>query len=192
MRHRDLLAAVAKLQPITLEGTFERHCSLRWDELKASAAGGRWGAARAFETLYLGRPRGSVVIEAYRHLVDDELDDTQALASTVLERRIITCRLTTPNILDLRPPAAHGAVGLSERDLHSQVGDYRACQAVGAAAHQLGFAGILAPAATRLGETLVLFATNLPLEHWPTVIDRDIWHGLPADPRVRIPHEDVE
>lgn len=51
MRHRDLLAAIADLEPIHLEGIFERHSSLRWEELKASAAGGRWGAPRAFEVL---------------------------------------------------------------------------------------------------------------------------------------------
>lgn len=183
MRHRDLLAAIADLEPIHVDGTFERHSSLRWEELKASAAGGRWGARRAFEMLYLGRPRDSVVVEAYRHLVDDELDDAQGLAATVLERRIITCQIAVPNVLDLRARTAQAAVGLSDAHLYSAVGDYAACQAVGAAAHQLGLAGIIAPAATRLGETLALFPTNLPVEHWPTVIARDIWRGLPADPR---------
>ena len=65
MKHRDLLAAISDLDPIQVKGTFERHASLRWEELKASAAGGRWGASRAFEVLYLGRPPDSVVIEAY-------------------------------------------------------------------------------------------------------------------------------
>jgi hypothetical protein len=32
--------------------------------------------------LYLGLPRDSVVVEAYRHLVEDELDDATALAAT--------------------------------------------------------------------------------------------------------------
>jgi hypothetical protein len=143
----------------------------------------RWGERRAFEVLYLGRPRDSVVVEAYRHLVDDELDDAQALAATVLERRIITCRVAVPNILDLRQQTAQAAVGLSDTQLCSPVGDYVACHAVGAAAHQLGLVGIIVPAATQLGQTLALFPTNLPVEHWPTVIARDIWHGLPADPR---------
>jgi hypothetical protein len=53
VRHRDLLAAIADLEPIDLQGTFQRHTSLRWEELRASAAGGRWGAPRAFEVLYL-------------------------------------------------------------------------------------------------------------------------------------------
>jgi hypothetical protein len=66
VRHRDLLAAISDLEPIDIRGTFERHSSLRWEELKASAAGGRWGARRAFEVLYHGRPRNSVVVEAYR------------------------------------------------------------------------------------------------------------------------------
>lgn len=42
MRQRDLLAAVARIDSIRVQGTFERHTSLRWDELKPSAAGGRW------------------------------------------------------------------------------------------------------------------------------------------------------
>lgn len=183
MRHRDLLAAIADLEPIQIEGTFERHASLRWDELRASASGGRWGASRAYEVLYLGRPRDSVVAEAYRHLVDDELDDAQQLAASVLERRIITCAVTAPNILDLRSKGSREAVGLPTAQLRSEVGDYLACQAVGAAAHQLGLAGIIAPAATHLGETLALFPANLAVENWPTVTGRDIWRGLPADPR---------
>jgi hypothetical protein len=183
VKHRDLLAAISDLDPIGVRGTFERHTSLRWEELKASAAGGRWGASRAFEVLYLGRPSDSVVIEAYRHLVDDELDDAQALAASVLERRIVTCEVDVPDILDLRPSSAQAALALTDAQLFSDVGDYAACQAIGAAAHQLGLTGLIAPAATKLGETLALFPTNLPIEHWPTVISRDIWHGLPADPR---------
>jgi hypothetical protein len=183
VRHRDLLAAIADLEPIQIEGIFERHASLRWTDLNASASGGRWGAPRAYEVLYLGRPRDSVVIEAYRHLVDDELDDAEQLAASVLERRVITSTVTARNILDLRPSASQEAVGLSDAQLLSEVGDYLACQAVGAAAHQLGLSGIIAPAASHIGETLALFPTNLAVENWPTVIGRDIWHGLPADPR---------
>ncbi len=178
-----MLAAIADLEPVQIDGTFERHASLRWDDLRASAAGGRWGASRAYEVLYLGRPRDSVVVEAYRHLVDDELDNSEQLAASVLERRVITCKVTAPNVLDLRTRAPQEAVGLSDTHLRSEVGDYLDCQAVGAAAHQLGLAGVIAPAATHLGETLALFPANLAVENWPTVIGRDIWHGLPADPR---------
>jgi hypothetical protein len=46
VRQRDLLAAIADLDTIRLKGTFERHTSLRWEELRPSA----------YEVLYLGRP----------------------------------------------------------------------------------------------------------------------------------------
>ena len=156
MRQRDLLAAVARIDPIRVQGAFERHTSLRWEELKPSAAGGRWGARRAYEVLYLGRPRSSVVIEAYRHLVDDELDDTSALATSVLERRIVTCKIDVPKVLDLRESTTRAALSLTDMQLFSEVGDYTACQAIGATAHQLGLAGLIAPAASRRGETLAL------------------------------------
>jgi len=183
VRQRDLLAAIADLDTIRLRGTFERHTSLRWEELRPSAAGGRWGARRAYEVLYLGRPRSSVVIEAYRHLVDDELDDTGGLAANILERRIVACKVDVPNILDLRSHSVRNAVSLTDAQLRSDVGDYAACQAVGAAAHQLGLAGLIAPAASGQGETLALLTANLPAEQWPKVTKRDIWRGLPPDPR---------
>ena len=183
MRHRDLLAALSALEPTRVTGTFERHMSLRWDDLRASAAGGRWGAPRTFEVLYLGRPPSSVIVEAYRHLVEDELDAPEELRASVLERRLVRYAVDVPNIVDLRPPATQQALALSHAELISPVGDYKTCQATGAAAHQLGLAGILAPAATGLGETLALYPTNLPVDRWPEVVSRDIWHGLPPDPR---------
>ena len=162
---------------------FQRHCSQRWDGLRASAAGGRWGARAAFEVLYLGRPPESIIVEAYHHLVEDELDEPAALAATVVECRRFTLEVAVGNVLDLRPNASRQQLALSEHTLRSHVGDYARCQAIGAAAHQLGLNGILAPAATGLGETLALYPENLPVEDWPVVTDTDIWHQLPADPR---------
>jgi hypothetical protein len=182
VNHRELLIALADLAPIRVQGRFERHVSLKWEELMPSAAGGRWGAPRSFEVLYLGRPRESVAAEAYRHLVDDEMDSPD-MAAQVLERRIITCEVDAPGILDFRSEAVQAAIGLAEDDLTSEVGNYATCQQVAAAAHQLQANGLLAPAATGLGETLALFPTNLPAENWPVVIQRGIWHGLPPDPR---------
>lgn len=43
--------------------------------------------------------------------------------------------------------------------------------------------GILAPAATGVGETLALFERRLPAEEQPELIDIATWDGLPADPR---------
>lgn len=183
MRQQDLLAAISKLQSVRVEGRFERHTSLRWEELKGSAAGGRWGTRRAFEVLYLGRPHDSVVVEAYRHLLEDELDDPQALAATVLERRLMTIEVNVPNVLDLRGDANRTTLDLSDGQLFSDVGDYRACQAVGAAAYAAGLAGLIAPAATGMGETLGLFPANLASTDSLKVTKSEIWRGLPPDPR---------
>jgi hypothetical protein len=183
VRHSYLLAAISDLEPIEARGSFQRHCSLRWDGLRPSAAGGRWGERGAFEVLYLGRPAESVIVEAYRHLVDDDIDHSAELAATVVERRLYTMDVAVPNMLDLRPMTARQRVGLTDDQLRSDIDDYTPCQAVAAAAHQLGLGGILAPAATGLGETLALFALNVSHLHWPTITHSEIWHGLPADPR---------
>jgi hypothetical protein len=180
--HRQLLEALAELESARLSGEFERHCSLGWEELRPSSAGGRWGAPGAYEVLYLGRPEASVLAEAYRHLVDDELDHPD-LTAQVLERRVIRCAVDAPGILDLRPAAVRERLRLSDDLLTSEVGDYEHCQRIGAAAHQLRACGLIVPSASRLGETLALFTLNLPAEHWPKVEARSIWHGLPPDPR---------
>ncbi len=185
MNHRELMIALADLEPIRLTGRFERHSSLRWEqgsELRGSSAGGRWGAPRAYEVLYLGRPPASVVAEAYRHLVDDELDHPD-LAAQVLERRIVACEVDVPGVIDLRPSAARERLGLTPEIMSSDVGDYDLCQRVGAGAHQLQASGVIAPSASGLGETLALFTLNLPADNWPRILERGIWNGLPPDPR---------
>jgi hypothetical protein len=67
----------------------------------------------------------------------------------------------------------------------SDVGDYAPCHRVAQAAHQLELHGILAPAATGVGETLALFERRLPAEEQPELIEVTTWDGLPADPRPR-------
>ena len=101
----------------------------------------------------------------------------------MVERRLFTLAVAVQTVLDLRPVNARQQIALSDRTLRSQVGDYVQCQAVGAAAHRLGLHGILASAATGLGETLALYPENLPVQAWPVITERDIWRQLPADPR---------
>jgi hypothetical protein len=55
-------------------------------------------------------------------------------AAAVVERRLLTVEVKVPNILDLREDANHAALDSSDAQLCSDVGDYRACQAVAAAA----------------------------------------------------------
>jgi RES domain-containing protein len=177
---RQLAVAVAGAPRASVAATFYRHASFDHEALKGSSAGGRWGPPDLYPVLYLGRPPGSVVGEAYRHLVDDVEGMRPEL---VAPRRFVTCRIAVGNLLDLRTPEAVEAVGLRDDDLYSAPGDDGACQRVGRVAHQLELHGVIAPAATRLGETLALFEQHLTPTELPVLVKEDRWQGLPPDPR---------
>lgn len=89
----------------------------------------------------------------------------------------------SPKCVDLRTAEAQDLVGLDEASLRSEVGDNARCQAVASTAHGLGAHGIVAPAATGLGETLALFTTHLPTSEMPLITSVAIWDRLPPDPR---------
>lgn len=177
---RRLVLVVAEAIRTQVEGRFQRHMSVGHRTLTGSAGGGRWGPAGVYPVLYLGRPTDSVIVEAYRHLVEPVAGMRPDL---VVPRRLIECEVSVSNILDLRGEESQRSIGLNPDDLFSDVGDHGACQRVGQAAHQLGLHGILAPAATGLGETLALFERRLPPDEQPVLLNEVIWNQLPADPR---------
>jgi hypothetical protein len=120
------------------------------------------------------------VVEAYRHLVEP----TEGMRPEMVgPRRLVSCELEVTNVLDLRQAENRETVGLSILDMTSDVGDYEACHRVAQAAHQLELRGIIAPAATGMGETLALFERRLPADEQPVLIDSLTWEGLPPDPR---------
>jgi RES domain-containing protein len=170
-------------------GTWQRHCAIarRDQALNGHSAYGRWGTRDGFPVLYLGRPEDSVIAEAYRHIVDPVLDNDITLH--LAPRAVVTCTVdVVDDVLDLREAVARSATGLSIDLLQSGTDDSRAysqCQEVAAVAHQLGFLGIITPAATRLGETLVLFTSRLQADQRPVRSGEDIiWTRWPSDPRV--------
>jgi RES domain len=120
------------------------------------------------------------VIEAYRHLVDDVEGMTGDLVGP---RRLLTVEVALTNVLDLRVKQNQAAVGLSEKDLFSPIGEYARCQRIGQAAHQLGLHGVIAPAATGLGETLAVFELHLSPGEQPILVAEEEWVHLPEDPR---------
>ncbi len=146
----------------------------------------RWGRDQGFPVLYLGRPADSVVVEAYRHLVDP-VEDAE-IRNHLAPRVLVTAEVSVAEILDLRRAASRIELGLSLRQIQSATDDraaYAACQKVAAAAHQQGFHGIVTPAATQLGETLALFSSRLLPHEVPVVTDEVLWERLPDDPRLQ-------
>lgn len=189
---RKLAQDVAAAPRTTIAGRFERHVSQSWRELTGSNSGGRWGPPGSYSVLYLGRPRESVTVEAYRHLVDP-FADAGMTGEMIAPRRLLVCEVSVTEILDLRTEDAQRRVGLSLDNLLSDVGAYERCQSVGRVAHQLELHGIIAPAATRLGETLALFEQHLPSEELPHLVGEEAWPALPADPRrLRLLRSDEE
>lgn len=189
----DLAARVAQAPRVTVTGQWQRHIDAAYanSALEGHAGNGRWGTKDGFPVLYLGRPLESVIVEAYRHLVDplifDTAEDRARFLATVRPRALVTCNVHVDNLLDLREIDGRSSSGLVLPDLTSDPSDmeaYRRCQEVAQVAHQLRYHGLIAPAATGLGETLVLFTEVLPANQRPTQTEAVVaWTTLPDDPR---------
>lgn len=167
---------VVAVAPSAVEGVFFRHAAPNRDAF-AGGTVGRWGAD--FPVIYLGRPQAAVVVEAYRHLVDD----TGVPARAVKPRVLYTDRVRVAGILDLSVARNLHRVGLRDADLTTPINDHVRCQEIAEAAHQLGYHGILAPAAHRLGQTLAIFR-DVSVPEILTMAGQTAWNGLPADPRL--------
>jgi len=187
----DLPRRVASAATAPVEGLWQRHVAVPYaaTALDGRRGYGRWGTRDGFSVLYLGRPLDSVVVEAYRHLIDPiaEPDMVAVLARNIQPRMLVTAAVAVTNVLDLREPATRVGVGLTLDVLQSSTADreaYAACQRVAQVAHQLNLHGLIAPAASKLGETLALFMDLLPAEQRPMRDETDqVWTHLPADPR---------
>ncbi|BBZ51690.1 RES family NAD+ phosphorylase [Mycobacterium heidelbergense] len=184
-----LPARLAQASLSTVDGIWQRHVPAKYTDtaLVGRATVGRWGTEGGFPLLYLGKPTDSVVVEAYRHLIDP-IAEPDGPVPGIRPRVLVTCELSVADILDLRLARNRSLARLSRQQLQSEPYDraaYAACQDVSAAAHQLGYHGLVAPAATRMGETLVLFTDLLAESEQPIRVSDEAWFELPADPRKR-------
>lgn len=186
-----LADAVAGQDSVTVTGSWQRHLPARFlaTAMEGRQSYSRWGRDPGFPVLYLGRPTNSVVVEAYRHLVDP-VEDPEIL-NHLAPRVLVTADVDVTEILDLRSSTARVDLGLNLSQIQSSTDDraaYSACQEVAAAAHQQGFHGVVAPAATQFGQTLALFGDRLPAAEVPKRSDEILWDRLPADPRGHANH----
>lgn len=182
--NRDIANAIAGTTLVSARGTFFRHAWHGVKELKGSRGGGRWGPEHGFPVIYLGQPESSVVVEAYRRLVDP----AEGMRGDLVGPRVLlTVEVDVDHLLDLRYPAHRAALSLDDDALR---GPWPPCVRVARAAHQLGLHGIVAPAATEFGITLALFEQHLPPDQTPVITDRETWPHLPPDPRTSAQRQD--
>ncbi len=182
----SLAVRVAAVPVTTVMGVWLRHAFAAYPEraLEGRVYDGRWSTKPGYPVLYLGQPLDSVIVEAYRHLVDPVEDP--ALLAQIHPRILVTAAVNVSNVLDLRTAGARATAGLTLDDLQSGVDEYAPCQQVSQVAHQLRRHGVLAPAATGRGETLTLFTdlTDAAGERPIRSSDDVLWETLPPDPRV--------
>jgi RES domain len=184
----SLPARLSQATPIDIDGIWQRHVAARFADtaLVGRSAGGRWGTEGSYPVLYLGKPTESVAVEAYRHLVDPVIADGGPMPP-IRPRALITCEVAVTEIFDLRSAANRALAELTLAQLQSETSDraaYAACQNVSAAAHQLGYHGVIGPAATKMGETLALFTDLLTTAEQPLLTATEMWVQLPPDPRI--------
>ncbi|MBB1052530.1 MULTISPECIES: RES family NAD+ phosphorylase [unclassified Dietzia] len=184
----SLANRLAGQSPVRIAGEWHRHLPARFSDraMEGRTSYSRWGRDRGFPVLYLGRPTDSVIVEAYRHLVDPVVDDPD-IRHHLAPRAMVTAKVDVGDVLDLRSASARAEVGLALRQMQSGTEDrhaYTACQEVAAAAHQQGFHGLVAPAATQRGETLALFSDRLAESELPVIIETSPWNTFPDDPRL--------
>src|SRR5680860_1875470 len=98
----SLANAIAGQEPVTITGSWQRHLPARVLDraMEGRHAYSRWGRDPGFPVLYLGRPGDSVVVEAYRHLVDPVEDPD--IAKHLAPRVLVTAEVSVTEVLDLR------------------------------------------------------------------------------------------
>jgi RES domain-containing protein len=171
---RKLLTRVDAVGSAAISAEAFRHIAKDRHPLSGAGArlhGGRWNPPESFSTLYLALQRDTVVAEFYR------LAARQGRApEDFLPRQMHRYEVTLAAALDLRPAAARESLGLTEDVLHAL--DASRCQEIGAAAHYLGFEGIIAPSATGNGTVLAVFFESLRAESNVVSVENEEWVAL--------------
>lgn len=138
----------------------------------ARIQGGRWNPPNSFPVLYLALERATAAAEFYRRAQREGRP-----AADLLPRRLYRYRVELDAVLDLTGPGGLGKAGLFPADISSD--DLSSCQAVGDAAHYLGFEAILAPSATSAGRNLAVFFDRLRPGFTVGPLDFETWEAPP-------------
>lgn len=148
----ELLQAIDDLGATPWSGTAFRHTAPNFPALSGSGAaqiGGRWNP-QGVSTIYLATPEDACVAEFMR-LAKGQANGAQSF----LPRDLHELSVFDLQVLDLRSATAQRSVGIGLAAIEDP--NRLACQTIGEAAQYLGFQGILAPSATRIGLVVAAF-----------------------------------
>lgn len=157
MARRQLIEALGRISPTPYAGTVFRHIAPGYQPLSgegARAMGGRWNPPQSFPVLYTS-PSLDVVLAEIRR----KAQRAGFAPADLMPRRLVTYEVDLQRILDLADEGHREAIGFSLSVVTDD--DVRICQAVGEAAHYVGFEGVLAPSAASPGDALSIFVNKL-------------------------------
>jgi RES domain-containing protein len=151
-----LARALAAVGPVPWSGSVLRHHAPRYGALDGEGArtnGGRWNPPGSFPVVYTAIDRDTVDRELGR------LARRAALPiEALLPRRLATIEVQLSRVLDLTDASVRRRLGVVGADMVAD--DWARTQAIGQAAHDAGFEGVLAPGADG-GTTLAIFRESL-------------------------------
>lgn len=153
----DLVERIAERPRRSLAAATYRHVSRGRQPLSGEGAriqGGRWNPRESFPTLYVGLTEAVVVAEFHRLAIRSGRS-----TADFLPRSVYRIDVSLGLVLDLTDASTVSAVGVTAAQLAAD--DPGACQAIGDAAHYLGFEAVLAPSATGRGSALAIYTDRL-------------------------------
>lgn len=153
---RALLDALEAAGSGPFDGPAWRVTTAARDPLQPSAAGGRWSPPGAFEVLYTSLTQEGALAEIFTRLSLEPVWPSR-LRHNLHRLAVRTC--ATLRFADI---AALAQLGVDAARYASF--DYTVTQSIAAAAHFLGFDGLLVPSARWPVQNLVLFTERLAVD----------------------------
>jgi hypothetical protein len=151
---RAILDALEALHSESVDATVWRLIRKGRDPLRGAAANGRWSPSGEFEVLYTSFLREGALAEIGYRL------SLEPVWPSLIEHEIHTIEIQTGRTLRLADLNQLATLGVDVS--RYETFDYRATQAISAAAHFLEFDGLIVPSARYRCSNLVLFLDRLP------------------------------
>jgi RES domain-containing protein len=176
---RAILDALEAFEPSTFEGNVWRIARKGRDPLRGSAAQGRWSPGRDCEVLYTSlRKEGALAEIGFRLSLEP-------IWPSKLQHQIHEISAQAAKTLHIADVQALAPLGVDVARYESF--DYKATQAIAAAAHFLEFDGLLVPSARSPCTNLVLFLDRISDGMRLEVVESlDVdWHGWRRSPSAK-------